>query len=80
MGVRKAIREYINNYKAEHPCLDCGEDDIVVLQFDHRDPSTKVATINRLANTKGIACVIEEIKKCDVRCANCHQRKHNVGS
>jgi hypothetical protein len=75
--IRPKIRTYINEYKKEHPCVDCGETDIRVLQFDHRDPSLKANTINKLANGfGGMQAVVQEIEKCDVRCANCHQRKH----
>lgn len=74
--MRQPIRDYIDNYKRSHPCVDCGEDDIRVLQFDHRDPSEKLNTISKLSSCSSLATVIEEISKCDVRCANCHQRKH----
>lgn len=74
--LRSHTRAYIEKYKEEHPCVDCGETDIRVLQFDHRDPSNKLAKVNDLAKNKGIQAVIDEIKKCDVRCANCHQKKH----
>lgn len=74
--LRSHTRTYIEEYKRNHPCVDCGEKDIRVLQFDHRDPSLKVAKVNDLAKNKGIDSVIKEIEKCDVRCANCHQRKH----
>src|SRR5260221_14231588 len=33
--------EYITNYLSTHPCQDCGEKDILVLEFDHKDRKTK---------------------------------------
>jgi hypothetical protein len=58
----------------EHPCVDCGENDPVVLDFDHK--SDKVASISYLLGTvAGWERVEKEIEKCEVRCANCHRRK-----
>lgn len=70
-------RNYVWNYLSNHPCIICGEDDPVVLEFDHRDPSEKFKEISKLMNysTKRI---IDEIDKCDVLCANCHRRKTAV--
>lgn len=63
-------------YLRENPCIDCGEDDIVVLDFDHRDPSTKSFSIShRLRGTTSWKRIFEEIQKCDIRCANCHRKK-----
>jgi len=58
-----------------HPCVDCGETDILLLDFDHRDRSTKRAPVSRLAHGATLAAVLSEIEKCDVRCGNCHRRK-----
>jgi hypothetical protein len=66
---------YITNYLATHPCIDCGETDILVLEFDHiRD---KKYGIGNMTSNYGIETVKTEIAKCEVRCANCHRRKHS---
>jgi 5-methylcytosine-specific restriction endonuclease McrA len=60
-------------YLREHPCTDCGEWDIVVLEFDHlRD---KTANVSRLVHIAPWPRVLEEIAKCEVACANCHRRR-----
>ena len=74
-GYREANRALLLAYLLDHPCVDCGEADPIVLDFDHRDPSTKRNEVARLASTKSWPQVLAEIEKCDVRCANCHRRK-----
>lgn len=67
-------REWLADYLRKHPCVDCGNEDIRVLEFDHlRDKTMGVgkmvkqgASINRIQ---------KEIDKCEVRCKNCHQIK-----
>jgi hypothetical protein len=68
---RPLIREYLR----AHPCVDCGEADIVVLDFDHRDPAAKRYNVTLLAAHKSWTRVMAEIEKCDVRCSNCHRRR-----
>ena len=59
-----------------NPCVDCGEIDPIVLEFDHIDPKTKIENISTLM-TQGFkwSVIKEEIDKCEIRCANCHKRK-----
>ncbi len=74
--IRKAAKEYIGNYLSTHPCIDCAESDILVLEFDHRDRKSKGGFVGVMVNNNAtLKKVIEEISKCDVRCANCHRRK-----
>ena len=74
-GYRDANRALLLAYLLDHPCVDCGEDDPVLLDFDHRDPSSKRKEVGRLAGNKPWHQVQAEIEKCDVRCANCHRRR-----
>jgi 5-methylcytosine-specific restriction endonuclease McrA len=73
---REDIRIEMFEYLLEHPCIDCGEDDPVVLEFDHRDAADKHFTLGRaLAVNPSLERLRAEMAKCDVRCANCHRRK-----
>lgn len=60
-------------YLANHPCVDCGEDDVKVLEFDHlRDKKFEVS--KKLSDRRWDS-LLQEIAKCDVVCANCHRRR-----
>ena len=64
-------------YLSSHPCVDCGEADIRVLEFDHVHDN-KTLTIARLLDHATSWAVVEaEIAKCEVRCANCHRIRTN---
>lgn len=55
-------------------CVDCGERDIRVLEFDHV-VGTKIRSIGDLVRRGASERVLrEEIKKCELRCRNCHAR------
>lgn len=70
------LKDFVINYLETHPCIDCGERDIVVLEFDHRDPDDKERDVYMFIKTgRSLAAMMAEIAKCDVRCANCHRRK-----
>ncbi len=76
---RSENRDFVLDYLSTHPCVDCGEADPVVLEFDHRDPSLKSFAISASKNsTKSLDRIREEIAKCDVRCANCHRRRTHM--
>lgn len=71
---RSEAQSYIRSYLLQHPCVDCGESDTTVLEFDHRKNKFKeVAELIR--GRYPLLKVKEEVEKCDVRCANCHRRK-----
>lgn len=75
---REEIRQWFVEYKQTLACADCGVADHRVLEFHHRDKSTKEGKISDWV-TKGIKSkenILVEIAKCDVLCANCHRILH----
>jgi len=73
---RLKIQDFIWDYLLINPCRDCGESDLLVLEFDHRDPSLKSFNISDAPQKRlGLKRVLEEINKCDVVCANCHRKR-----
>lgn len=71
---RDRNHKLILEYLADHPCVDCGESDPVVLDFDH--VMGKDSGINPMINHGSVNEILEEIKKCEVRCSNCHRKRH----
>jgi hypothetical protein len=70
--VRKRV-SWLIDYLQENPCVDCGEGDVVVLEFDHlRD---KTFDISRGLRDRNWESVLAELEKCEVVCANCHRRR-----
>jgi L-lysine 2,3-aminomutase len=73
---RSERRKYVLDYLATHPCIDCGETDPIVLDFDHRDGEEKKGNVaSFVGGVRAFDVLIAEMAKCDVRCANCHRRR-----
>ena len=71
---RVRIRAFITAHLKANPCVDCGETDPIILEFDHvRDKHFNLSDAAR----KGVSIkkLKDEIAKCEVRCSNCHRRK-----
>lgn len=67
---QRKVVEYLKN----HPCVDCNESDIIVLEFDHqRDKFKNVSEMVMQGYT--FERILKEIEKCEVVCANCHKRR-----
>lgn len=59
---------------AESGCVECGERDVVVLEFDH--VGDKRAAVSDLAwNGYSLESLRREVAQCEVRCCNCHRRR-----
>lgn len=72
---RKIIRLKIIEHFKTHPCVDCGEKDCSVLEFDHVKGDKKNNVASLIACDATWRIIEEEIDKCEVRCANCHKRR-----
>lgn len=62
-------------YLSTHPCIDCGEKDIRLLEFDHISGQKSEGIANLLSWGFNWPTLEAEIAKCEVRCANCHRIK-----
>lgn len=69
------INEEIEKLKSV-PCKDCGKTlNPWQMDFDHLPEFNKKYTVSRMVScgTMALGTVLDEIKKCDVVCANCHR-------
>lgn len=66
-----SVKAWVNNYKGQRGCIDCGiKEPVVVLELDHTDLKTCA-----IADCRSISAAFNEIQdgKCVVRCSNCHR-------
>lgn len=68
-------RVWAEEYLRTHPCADCGEDDWIVLEFDHVRGTKTYCVAAMVGKGSAMSSLIEEVAKCDVVCANCHRRR-----
>ncbi len=69
----RGFKAWIGNYKREHGCIKCNEDDPVCLEFHHVDPSKKQINIAQCTSKRG---ALKEIEKCEILCLKCHDSLH----
>jgi 5-methylcytosine-specific restriction endonuclease McrA len=77
VGRRRRIGEermrMLIQYLRTHPCVDCGETDVLVLEFDHL--GDKSFSIGAGFRDRSLEALLDEMAKCEVVCANCHRRR-----
>lgn len=70
---RVSAQTQFGEYLLAHPCVDCGEKDLRLLDCDHRGDVPKTMDISRMIRGGySWAAIQEELAKCDVRCRTCH--------
>lgn len=69
--VQDCVVEYLRN----HPCVDCGERHLAVLDFDHIKGTKEFNVSDMVKAGYCWARVLLEVDKCQVRCSNCHRKK-----
>jgi len=71
------ILNWFRRYKSTLHCEDCGISHPAVLQFHHRNKAEKKMAVSALVSrASSLKQITNEIKKCDVLCANCHAKRH----
>ena len=77
VGVIEDNQKRLADYLRRHPCVDCGQTDIRVLEFDHVRGNKTLEVAKLLDRAISWSAIEAEIAKCEVRCANCHRIKTN---
>jgi hypothetical protein len=72
--IHRQRTEWLIDYFLVHPCVDCGETDPVVLEFDHCEEG-KEFDISSGFLERSWEQIVAEIAKCEVVCVNCHRRR-----
>ena len=67
--------KWLSDYKRTLKCKKCGESRYYLLDFHHRNPNDKKYCISDSSRSSK-ETLMNEIKKCDVLCANCHREWH----
>ena len=68
---QRKLAEYLRS----HPCVDCGQIDVRVLEFDHVHGNKSYNIARMISEGFSWSTIEVEIAKCEVRCANCHRIK-----
>lgn len=68
----EVFNELLNKYLIG--CIDCGETNFFVLDWDHKDTENKLLPLSKMWNFSKEK-IMQEVDKCELRCANCHRKK-----
>ena len=73
---KKEIYSWIRDYCLNNPCVDCGETDFVVIDFDHISGVKNFGISDAISKGTSIEKIkLEVYSNCVPRCKNCHVRK-----
>jgi hypothetical protein len=69
-----ANKKRLVEFLSKHPCVDCGETDVRVLEFDHMVQADKKSNVSDMLRAGcSWKSILKEIEKCEVVCANHHR-------
>ena len=69
--------DWLSDYKRERGCVRCKISDVRVLDFHHVNGQNKSFTLGYFRRSVGFDRIEQEVKKCEVLCANCHRIFHD---
>lgn len=71
-------RQKMIEFLKSKSCLDCKTQNYRVLEFDHKNGKDKKTNVSNMICRYSWETIMEEISKCDIRCANCHRIKTGI--
>lgn len=77
---RKEAQTFILSYLLNKECIECGNTDIRVLEFDHVRGSKIIEVSTMVGKCYSKEMILAEIDKCDLICRNCHQVRTAIKS
>jgi hypothetical protein len=75
---REEARAFVEEYKRNHPCMDCRTTDTMVLSFDHVRGKKKMDISQMVNQGYSLEAIQAEIEKCEVVCLNCHYKREKI--
>ena len=69
--------QWLTEYKRQRGCNKCGINNPIVLDFHHKNERDKLFTVSSFRRAVGFNRIENEIKKCEIVCANCHRILHD---
>lgn len=72
---REINRQFLRRVRSFLGCKDCGEKDWRVLDFDHVRGEKSYNISNHTRYSLTVEDLKKEVRKCEIRCANCHRIK-----
>lgn len=70
------LTQAVNDIKKASGCVKCGDTRWYILEFHHKDPSTKNQPVSIFRTSGQARRALAEIELCVLLCANCHREFH----
>jgi len=75
---QREVTLFIQEYLSDKACVDCSENDMTVLTFDHVRGEKKYNISNMITKGAAIETIKRKLEKTDVVCFNCHMRREQA--
>jgi hypothetical protein len=70
------LRDMIRDFLKDKACVDCGMNDQALLDFDHVHDGRSFRICHALRLLVSPEELMREMRKCELRCRNCHVKRH----
>ena len=75
-AARRRARRFVRRFLSRSRCVDCGENDPRLLDFDHVRGKKRRKISLMVSKGYSLDAIAHEIAKCEVRCVRCHRMRH----